>query len=74
MNHKLKIKQEYADKYYQGIKPWEIRKNDRDFKVGDTIYFTVIETGKIYSRKITYLFEGGAYGLEKGYCIMTLEE
>lgn len=50
----------------------ELRKNDRDFKVGDTIEFTIIETGCKYSRDIIYIFEGGEYGLEKGFCILTL--
>lgn len=70
--HELKIKQEYAIEYYAGRKPWELRKNDRNFKVGDTINFTIIETGCKYSRDIEYIFEGGEYGLEKGYCILTM--
>jgi len=73
MTHDLKIKQEYAEKYHSGLKPWELRKNDRNFKVGDVLWFTIIETGDVYSRTIIYLFEGGEYGLKKGYCIMTLE-
>ena len=70
--HKVKIKQEYAKAYYEGLKPWEIRKNDRGYKVGDTIEFEIIEIGGRYQREILYLFEGGEYGLEEGYCIMTL--
>lgn len=35
--HELKIKAEYANAKLKGIKPFEIRKNDRDFKVGDII-------------------------------------
>ena len=70
--HELKIKQRYVVEYYNGNKPWELRKNDIDFKVGDTINFTIIENGFKYSRDIIYIFEGGEYGLEKGYCILTL--
>lgn len=72
MTHRVKIKKEYASAYYEGLKPWEIRKNDRDYKVGDIIEFEIIDHGGIYQREITYLFEGGQYGLEEGYCIMTL--
>lgn len=72
MTHELKIKQEYAIEYYSGKKQWELRKNDRDFKVGDTINFTIIETGCKYSRKIECIFNGGQYGLETGYCILTM--
>jgi DNA-directed RNA polymerase subunit E'/Rpb7 len=70
--HELKIKQIYAIDYYDGNKPWELRKNDRDFKVGDTINFTIIETGFKYSRDIIFIFKDAEYGLEKGYCILTL--
>lgn len=70
--HELKIKQEFAVKYYNGYKPWEIRKKDRDFKVGDSINFTIIETGHKYTREIIYVFEGEEYGLKKGYCVLTL--
>jgi len=72
MIHELKIKKQYAVEYYNGFKPWELRKNDRDFKVGDTINFTIIETGFQYRRDIIYIFEGGKYGLAEGYCILTL--
>jgi len=72
MTHELKIKLEYAIDYYDGKKPWELRKNDRNFKVGDTINFTIIENGLKYSRDIIYIFEGGQYGLEEGYCILTM--
>ena len=70
--HEFKIKQKYAIEYYEGKKPWELRKNDRNFKVGDVINFTIIETGCKYSRKIEYIFEGGNYGLKKGFCVLTM--
>jgi len=35
--HELKIKQEYAELYYEGKKDWELRKNDKDFKVNDRV-------------------------------------
>lgn len=74
MIHELKIKQEFAEEYFKGNKPWEIRKNDRDFKVGDSIEFTIIEGGLKYSRDIAYIFQGGEYGLDKDYCVITLKD
>lgn len=72
MTHQIKIKQKFAQEYFDGLKPWEIRKNDRDYKVGDILKFSIIGHGGTYKREITYLLEGTQYGIEEGYCIMTL--
>lgn len=78
--HEVKILEEFALKEHNGLKPWELRKNDRDYQVGDVINFTVIrlknshefeEVGR-YQRGIEYIYQDNKYGLEKGYCIMTL--
>lgn len=65
-----------------GKKPWEIRKNDRDFKVGDflilreyappTSGFPGYHTGRWKKQEILFILEGGRFGIEEGYCIMTL--
>ncbi|HFQ4945418.1 TPA: DUF3850 domain-containing protein [Vibrio vulnificus] len=36
-NHQLKIKPEHLEAIIAGDKTFEIRKNDRDFKVGDRV-------------------------------------
>lgn len=41
--HILKISKEYADAKLAGIKPFEIRKNDRGFAVGDTVEYAVVD-------------------------------
>ena len=78
MEHKIKIIEQFAEEHLSGKKPWELRENDRNYKVGDTIIFTIVDRyykpiGKHYKREITYLFEGGMYGLEKGFCIFTIK-
>lgn len=40
--HTLKICKKYADTVMSGAKTFEIRKNDRNFKVGDKIVFEVV--------------------------------
>lgn len=35
--HRLKLNERYFDAVANGIKTFEIRKNDRDYKVGDTL-------------------------------------
>jgi len=77
MEHELKILETYASMHFRGVKPWELRVNDRDYKEGDCITFIVISKGKEptgvrYRRKIINVFKGGAYGLDENYCIITL--
>lgn len=82
--HKLKVLEEYANAIMNGYKTFEIRKNDRDYKVGDKVIFNVITSegmpkehplnGKIYW--IEYIlndFEGlaqtyVALAIHKDYC------
>lgn len=40
--HRLKIQEQYADAVLNGTKTFEVRKNDRNFKVGDKIVFDVV--------------------------------
>lgn len=40
--HTLKVLIKYADAILNGTKTFEIRKNDRNFKVGDKIVFDVV--------------------------------
>jgi hypothetical protein len=70
--HYLKIKYEYAQLYFQGKKDWEIRYNDRDFRTGDTIVFTVIEFGFMYSCKIINVFSDTELGLKEDFVILSI--
>lgn len=40
--HRLKVLIKYADAIMDGTKTFEIRKNDRGYKVGDKIVFDVV--------------------------------
>jgi ParB family chromosome partitioning protein len=77
MNHTLKIKSEYFSAVVEGLKKFELRKNDRNYQVGDTIQFFEVDdygvdTGDstIHPKTILYIFHGGKYGLDEGYCIL----
>lgn len=78
--HELKIKEEYYDEVKLGLKTFELRKNDRDFQVGDLINFNVIydngyieKPDEVY--KIIYILKGvPQYGLDKDYCILGIEK
>ena len=77
--HELKILAEYAELHLMNKKNWEIRKNDRNFKAGDKVKFKIIRSENReclyfgeYERNIDFVLEGGKYGLEKGYCILSI--
>lgn len=72
--HRLKIKQEFAILYFLGLKNWELRFNDRDFKDGDYVEFEVVETGAVYVRQIVNIFSDEKYGLQKGFVILSIEQ
>ena len=78
--HNLKIYDTFFNKHAAGVKPWELRKNDRNFKVDDFIVFNVIHhntkepLGISYIRQVTYVFKDAGYGIKEGYCLLTLKE
>ncbi|MBW2645071.1 MAG: DUF3850 domain-containing protein [Deltaproteobacteria bacterium] len=73
-HHYLKCETEFFQQAVElGDKNFELRKNDRDFKIYDIVYLeeTVkgIKTGRVTDGfEITYVLKDYA-GLEPGYCI-----
>ena len=78
MTHNLKIWPLYFKRILYGEKKFEVRKNDRDFQVGDTIILneydpeTKTYTDNNIRVEITYILNGGQFGIEPGYCVMSL--
>lgn len=85
--HELKIKHEYLIEVDRGRKTFELRKNDRDYQVGDLIHFIDIKQSNsdncdcdIYINedalyKITYILKNvEEYGLDKDYCILGIKK
>jgi len=81
--HSLKILSEYFNDVKKGIKTFEVRKNDRDYKVGDILILkewipgeNSIEghyTNKNIRKKIVYILEGGKFGLDNDYVILGIK-
>lgn len=75
--HTLKIKKVYGDAILEGLKTFELRKNDRDYKVGDLIQFVTGVGGGLYFPElyeITYILKDcPEYGLDKDYCILAIK-
>ncbi len=74
--HELKCQTKYYGAILLSHKTFDVRKNDRNFKVGE--YITLKEwdneknefTGNSLSRRINYILPGGQFGIEKGYCVL----
>jgi ASC-1-like (ASCH) protein len=74
VQHCIKIKRCYLEHILENKKTFEVRKNDRDYQVGDTLVFNNIEEenftglGNIPIYKITYIHSG--IGLNATYVIL----
>jgi len=59
--HELKILSQYKASIDAGQKTFELRKNDRDYKVGDLIHFTVIESKHEDYQEVAWRFTRHPY-------------
>lgn len=77
--HYLKIKPEYYKDVECGLKTFELRKNDRDFQVGDILMLIKLddegnETDQVTRVKVTYILKDcPQYGLKEGYAILGID-
>lgn len=87
--HLLKLNERYYEAVANGIKKFEIRKADRDFKVGDTLrlrkiesehkYLTDADLDKSISNeivaKVLYILYHNDFpdGIPEGYCVMSIK-
>ncbi|GAA3929503.1 ASCH/PUA domain-containing protein [Hymenobacter algoricola] len=59
-----------------GIKPFDVRENDRSFQVGDALLLREFEpeseqySGRTTARWISYVLPGGSFGVEPGWCVL----
>lgn len=84
--HRLKTIARYWDSVDRGEKTFEVRKNDRAFQTGDVLELVKIDDKGFYvnppggnrfdlwivRRRITYILQGGQFGIEPQYCVMGL--
>lgn len=77
--HDLKVWPRYFEKMRAGVKPFEVRKDDRGFGVGDILELrewdpeTEAYTGQRIIRRITYILTGGQFGIEAGYAALAID-
>lgn len=87
--HELKILHKYLVEVDLGNKTFELRKNDRDYQVGDLIHFIDIREDDSTTNKnkiepyidentlyrITYVLKDvEKYGLDRDYCILAIKK
>lgn len=74
--HELKILPEYFDSVIKGKKNFEVRRNDRNFKVGDILllreYNTRNYTGCKVTAEVTYILDDFE-GIKEGYVVMGIK-
>ena len=77
MIHELKILPEYFDAVRSREKTFELRKNDRGFKVGDYLHLKEWDgekyTGREVTRYVNYILYDWTGGLQDRWCIMNLK-
>lgn len=84
--HLLKLETKFFQDVEKGKKCFEVRRNDRDFKIGDVVMFKEIvygndpleiETGrKTGEFVITYIFYGWQcmqFGVDRDFCVFQME-
>lgn len=75
--HELKILPNPFEAKLQGMKPWEYRKDNRGYTIGDILIEREYEpvsncfTGRNVTEEVVYILRGGQYGIPEDYVIMT---
>ena len=77
MTHDLKILQPYFDAVMSGDKTFEIRRNDREYSVGDSLLLREWSerdgfSGRQITADVTFLLNGGQFGIACGHCVMAI--
>lgn len=72
--HRIKVLPEYFEAIVANKKHFELRKNDRDYQVGDLVYLEEYKDGyrtkRVRKKTIKYVLKDcSKYGLMEGYCI-----
>ncbi len=75
--HELKCLPEQFRAITRGVKTFEVRRNDRNFQVGDILHLNewILEwkayTGAFIDRRVTYILQG-EFGLPPDICVMAI--
>ena len=79
ITHQLKTWRAYFEAVERGEKTFEVRRNDRDFAVGDKLELREYDptrcsyTGRWLTCTVTYCMAGGAFGIAPDYCVLGIK-
>ena len=79
MIHELKTWPKYFARIFMGEKTFEVRKADRDFQINDILKLIEWDpdkeeyTGKVILRTVTYVLQGGQFGIDPNYVVMSIK-
>lgn len=77
MQHSVKIQMEYYEHIIEGRKRFEVRLNDRDYQVGDTLllreYNAHTDYCKMGSSRWEIVYVHCGLGMKKGYVVLGIE-
>ena len=79
MTRNLKTWPAYFDAVFEGRKNFEIRRNDRDYQVGDVLHLEKYDPdsgeydGSYLNSRVTYIVHGPQFGILEGFCVMGIE-
>lgn len=78
--HRLKTLAAFWSDLESGAKPFEVRRDDRNFSVGDILVLRWVPgdiqphsrvfAERLLRFKVTYILRGGQFGIEPGFCVM----
>lgn len=79
MTHALKTEPPYFQQVVDGLKNFEMRKDDRPFKEGDKLLLQEFKdgeyTGKEYELIITNILRDAPhFGLRKDFCVLSFKQ
>lgn len=78
MRHILKTRHEPFQAVWEGVKTFEVRKNDREYQAEDSLLLkeydpdTNTYSGREILIRVPYVLYGGAFGLPDDMCVMSL--
>ncbi len=80
ITHELKIHPKPFQAVIKGLKTWEFRFNNRNFREGDKLKLNEFDpekmahTGAFVEVRVMYMMEGGQFDIPEGYVIMSIKK